>query len=381
MDTLKRIYGASFVFSLSLALAAYINSTFLSEHVGTAYVGIIFSGAALLTIIGLEILPHVVAKIGNRNTTLTLFALNLASVGIISGIHTPLFTGIAFVLFNASNTLIWYCLDIFVEHFSKETNAGSIRGLYLSITNLAWIGAPLVAGIILSQYGYSGLYSIVFGLVFCVVIWLRISLMHYKDASYRVFSTAGAIKQLLIKKDLGRITLLNFLLQFFYAWMVVFTPIYLHEVLGIGFQTIGIMFLVMLLPFILLQYPLGKLTDSKGGERKILFIGIGIISIATIVFGWYTGNNIVLLTSILFLTRVGASIIEVMTETYFFKHVTDADAEIIGLFRTTTPLAYLIAPLAGSLILLLGSYQILFILLGCITFVGIVPLYRLNENI
>lgn len=381
MHILKRIYGASFIFSLSLALTAYINSSFLAERLGGDFVGILFSIAAFTTLVGLEILPRLVKRIGNANTILGLLAINVSAIALlIEGGEKSFILAGAFIIFNASNTLIWYCLDIFVEHFSKAKDVGTIRGTYLSITNLAWVGAPFIAGTILAHFDYNELYILVFVLILIVTLVLRLSLTTYRDAPYRSLSSIRTIKILFERPDLARITLINFTLQFFYAWMVIFTPLYLHTVLGINFTTIGLMFVCMLIPFVIIQYPLGRFADRISGEKELLGIGILIMGLTTLGFGWYAGTSVVILTAILFATRVGASITEIMSETYFFKKITDADSEIISLFRSTTPIAYLIAPLLGAFVLTNNSYGLLFTLLGIIVCMSLFLVFHLKDT-
>ncbi len=287
---------------------------------------------------------------------------------------------ISFIVFNATNTLIWYCLDIFIEHFSADGKVGAIRGAYLSLTNFAWLFAPVLAGLIVSMLGFSSLYTIVMICLVAVGIILRFSLKSYQDQKYRALSTLGALSALWNRPDLFRITAINFTLQFFYAWMVVYSPLYLHEVHGIPFETIGIMFTIMLVAFVIFQYPIGRLIDIIHHEREFLQIGVLIMAVATFFFGYLlTESNVLVLALILFATRVGASIIEVVSEGYFFRSITDADAEIISLFRTSTPLAYLIAPLIATILLMFTTYNMLFMILGVAILLSLFALDKLSN--
>lgn len=380
MQTLKRIYSASFIFSLSLALTAYVNSSFLSENLGSEVVGVVYASAALLTIIGLEVMPRFIKKIGNRNTILSLIVTNIAALAFLRLGLGQYQVATAFIIFNTTNTLIWYCLDIFVEHFSSDKKVGSIRGTYLSLVNLAWLFAPILAGLIVSRLGFSSLYTIVMVFLVAVGIIIRFALKSYQDSKYRALSTLGAIRTLIGRPDLFRITIVNFTLQFFYAWMVVYSPLYLHEVHGIPFETIGVMFTIMLVAFVIFQYPVGRLIDIIHHERQFLQVGILIMAVATFFFGYLlTENNVLILALVLFVSRIGASIIEVVSEGYFFRSISDADAEIISLFRMSTPLAYLIAPLLATIILIFTTYNTLFMILGGLILLALFALDRLSN--
>src|SRR3972149_2289795 len=104
------------------------------------------------------------------------------------------------------------------------------------------------------------------------------------------------------------------------------------------------MFTIMLLPFVIVQYPLGKLAD-KIGEKELLNIGIIVMSFATLAIPFLGSANFFLWAGVLFLTRVGAAMVEAMTEIYFFKKINTEDSEVISFFRNTYPVAFIFAPL------------------------------------
>ena len=75
-------------------------------------------------------------------------------------------------------------------------------------------------------------------------------------------------------------------------------------------------------------------------------------------------SPLVFIVIILVISRVGAALVESMTEIHFFRRVSERDVNSVSIFRSIWPLADLVAPLLGSLILLVGSYQMLFVLTG-----------------
>ena len=161
--------------------------------------------------------------------------------------------------------------------------------------------------------------------------------------------------------------------------MVIYTPIYLNKNMNFTWDKIGIIFTIMLLPFVLLQLPLGRLSD-KIGEKKLLKLGFIIIIISTITLTFINSKNILIWGLILFATRVGASIIEVMNESYFFKQITARDANIISFFRNASPTAYIIAPLIATPFLLFFPFKFIFIFLGIIMTLGIYLSFTLKDT-
>ncbi len=136
----------------------------------------------------------------------------------------------------------------------------------------------------------------------------------------------------------------------------------------------------MLTAFVILQYPIGKLADRMG-EKKLLITGFSIAALSTVAFATlqYHTHAIFAYAAVLFCTRVGICMVEVLAETYFFKQITDSDEGIVSVYRMMYPLAYIIAPLAGWAIIATTSYNVLFILLGIMLFVGALYTLRLKD--
>ena len=164
-----------------------------------------------------------------------------------------------------------------------------------------------------------------------------------------------------------------FILQIFYAWMTIYTPIYLHGNLGLDWGAIGIIFGIMLLPFIFVQFPAGELADSQFGEKEMLSIGFIITALATITMFFVTGKSILVWGLILFGTRVGAALVEVMCDVYFFKKVDNQNANLISFYRMGRPLAYIIGSLIATLMLSIPYFGLknLFLVLGFMMFLGL----------
>lgn len=377
---LHRVYLIGFVFSLGIALTAYVNSTFLAKGFSEGFVSILFSAGALLTLVGLEVLPALLARQGARRTALGLLAVNLTALLAITITRDTNILAVAFIAFITTNSMVVYCLDIFIEHFSTGEKTGNARGAYLSIINLAWMLSPFAAGVIATQYGFSSLYFLVFILVVVTLFLFKYLFNHFQDRKYPHPSPLTSLRYVLKHRDIARIIAVNFSLQFFYSWMVIFTPIYLFNVIGFDWRVIGIIFTVMLSPFVLLEYPLGRLADAGFGTKRLLIGGLIVMVLSTAAFGLYGGASIAVFAVILFMTRVGASTVEVMSETYFFKKMSDSEAGIISLFRATPQIAYIFAPLLGTIILLSSTHQVLFITLAALLLVVAGIAGKLHDN-
>ncbi len=375
----KIIYLAGFLFSISIALTSYINSSFLKTFVNEDYVSLIYVIASIIAVFGLLKMSKIVTYLGNR-LTLLLFGLLIFLSLIILALNTNSFVVIsAFILYFISINFVFASLDIFIEDFSKKSLIGSLRGFYLMILNLAWVIAQASSGLIISKSSFTGIY--LFASIFMVLVLLIFVffLRDFKDPKYTKVPILKTIKAFIKNKHLSKIYLINFILKFFYSWMVIYTPIYLNEYLGFGWEKIGIIFSIMLIPFIILDFPLGKLSD-KMGEKKMLIIGFLIIIISVLMIPLIKEPLLWLWALILFSTRIGAATIEIMSETYFFKVIKEENADELSFFRNTRSLSYIIAPLlAIPVLFLVPSFEYLFFILGVILLFGFFITLRLKD--
>jgi len=375
----KIIYLAGFLFSIPIALASYINSSFLEIYTGKNYIGIVYVIASIMTILGLLKMPKILTRLGNRLTILSSCSLIFLSLILLAFGNSSFVVIPAFILYFISINFVIASLDIFIEDFSKKSSIGSLRGFYLMVINLAWIIAQMISGSIISKSSFSGIYLFGAGFMVLVLFIFILFLRDFKDPEYKKVSVLKTIKSFIQNKNISKIYLSHLILQFFYAWMIIYTPIYLHEYLNFGWDKIGIIFSIMLIPFVILDFPLGKLSD-KIGEKKMLIIGFSIITASVLIIPLITESILWIWALILFATRVGAATIETMNESYFFKIVNEENADEISFFRNAPSVSYIIAPLLATPILfLIPSFGYLYYILGAILLVGLFVALRLKD--
>jgi len=375
------LYLVGFLFALNQALPAYINSTFLSGFTTEKTVGMIYTIASAITVVLFLLLPRLLRRFGNYRLAFWLFVFDgIAMLGLAGSRSVLLAVGFYVCVFVAT-FLLAFTLDIFLESNSRDSRTGSIRGVYMTIINSAWVFSPLLAGFILSDGDYWKIYLAGAALVLPALFLLRGGFGKFKDPPYKNIAIRATLKNIWRQRDLFRIFSVSFLLGFFYTWMIIYTPIYLHEHLGFSWQTIGLIFTVMLLPFVLTETPLGKLADKKWGEKEILSWGLVIMALSTVALTFISSTSVALWAVLLFLTRVGASAVEIMSETYFFKKVQSSQAEIISLYRATRPTAYVVGPLVASILFIFIDFQMIFLTLGLIMLGGLFFSLRLKDTL
>ncbi len=376
---LKRIFFLGFLFSFHLALTAYVNSTFLGTLISEKYIGFVYAASSLITLLVLSSLSSLIAKIGNKTAT-TLFLIgNIGAISAFVFSQNVYILIPAFVLFLITNTLVFYCFDIFIEHWSIQEETGKARGLYLTTINLAWMLSPLITGTLVENYGYKGMYTLAGILGIFVLVLLPFFIRHFKDPKYQKISLGKARERLASNPRIAKIVVINFLLQFFFALMIIYTPLYLHDHLGFDWKHLGIIFTIMLSPFVFLGFPLGKFADKYGYEKQSIIVGFLCIALATGIMAYTHSVTMLFWAMLLLASRVGASIVETMSEIYFFKHVSEKDTDLLSIFRDMSPLAFLIAPLVGSFIITTSTYTVLFGGIALVMLIGAYVTYTLKK--
>ena len=373
------VYLAGFLFTGATALTSYVNSSFLEKYLNEKYVGLIYIVASMITIWGMLKLPKILSRVGNRSMALSFATLNflaLLGMAFIDNIYSVLFS---FAVFFISLNFLIASFDIFVEDMGKHASVGKLRGFFLMFVNLAWVVAQFISSFLIDSSSFRGVYVVSASFMFLASIIFIFFMGDFKDPKYTKVPVLETFKVFIKNKDLSKIYLINLILKLFFAWMVIYTPIYLHEFLGFSWGEMGVIFTIMLVPFVLVDYPLGKLSD-KMGEKKILIIGFIITAVFTLIIPFITESAVWIWAIILFGTRVGAATIEVMSEEYFFKAVKEKNADEISFFRNTFPMAYIIAPaIATPLLLILPSFKYLFLVVVAFLIFGFFITLRLRD--
>ncbi len=379
MHPLRPIFAASFFFSIHLALLSYLNSTVLSSHVGEVATTITYTLSSALSLVLLIGAGNIVRKIGSSRFLIGTLALSMLLLTLLGTTTADVGFVTLFALYFALNTVVWYGFDLVIEHYTRENNTGNIRGLYLTLNNAGWVLAPMAASLIATTVGFAGTYIAAGCAVLAALALVLTSPRVPMRTHLPKLSFTDSFRALVAHPEARRIVSLYFVIQFFFAWMVLYMTPYLSS-LGFSLAHIGMILSVMLLPFVLLQYWTGKIADRYNNERLLLGIGFSISAFATLCLALPLAPKASMFAIILFVTRVGASIIEVAAESAFFKRVTEHDTALISTLRMTLPLAYIIAPIIGAGIIATSSVPFLFGVLGLILIGAALYTFRLEKR-
>ncbi len=198
--------------------------------------------------------------------------------------------------------------------------------------------------------------------------------------SYSQEPVRAVVKNSWKNKNLRGIFFVALLLQLFYSTAVVYVPVYLHQTIGLGWESLGLIFSIMLVPFLLFEIPAGYVADKYIGEKEILFSGFIILTISLFLFFYLKTNSFWVWATVLFVSRIGAALIEAMRESYFFKLVDAKDVSYINIFRTASPLGYILGPGLAMLILAFFPLNFLFLIVSFIMLAGLLFVFNLKDS-
>jgi MFS family permease len=377
MRSLLPVYLANIFLSLHYAAIIYTNSTFLGNFFSSSWVSIIFFIAALLNIFLFLIAPRLIGRFSIRALYFSFIVITGAALLGLVNSETATNAGFFFVIYAGFQFMIYYCLDIFLESLSRNSNTGGIRGLYLTLGSAAIASAPLLLTLFVQENNLRPVYiSALVLLIPPFILGLYSFKPHFSRDLKRVSKENYSLpfKAWLRNSSVRRTSIARLTLEIFYALMVIYTPLYLHEIIGFEWKELGVMFTIMLLPFVIFEWPMGLIADKWLGEKEIMSLGFFISGMTLIVMP-FLGLSFVLWTTVLFASRVGASFIEVATETHFFKHVDSRDTSLISIFRLTRPTGLILGSAIGVLTFSLFSFEKIFFV------VAVVLLFGLRESL
>lgn len=369
-----------FIFSLHISIPVYSNSSFLNLFADANTIGLIYMTGAATSILAFILAPFIIRKLGNYTSVIVFICIQIALFyGLISSTSSKLLV-LFFILQSAIASLIGLCLDIFLEKYSDKDHVGMIRGLYSATLNASWVFGPLIGSILINHNNnYQNTYIASLAILFPLIYLIHRNFPRFHDPKYEHPSLWESTKNISTDKNLLKLFYANITLQTFYSWMVVYSPIYLNKNIGFEWSEIGLILVIMLLPFPFIQYPLGKMSDQKYGEKNIMAIGFAIMGISTILLSYFVTKDIFIWALMLFITRVGAATAEIMLEIYFFKKVKIQDSSILSAFRITRPLSFFSSSIIMIIGLLFVDYRYMFAVIGIFSLLALLPILTMKD--
>jgi len=370
----------AFLSGLSGSFFLYIMSTYLKDSYGNENIGIFYLISYAIVLFLMLNLHKIIKKIGKSDLLFLTLFLRVVAICVLVFV-SPGAVGIAAVIaYIIFSNLQWLSLDMILESYSSDKMSGRIRGRFLTAMNIGVLLGPFLSTRVLENFNYYGIFLSLF--VFNTLIFL-VEILEMRNVNHHFKGRTEMrylLKKILSRKNILRIFYIAFILDFFYALTIIYIPIYLVNI-GVSWESIGIILTIMLLPFIFIQYPIGALADKKWGEKEMIIAAIFLMGVSTAAIFFINSGGILIWAAVLFLGRTGAAMIEILRDSYFYKRIDGHDVDLINIFRTSKPIAYIIGAAGAAALLFFLPTKAVFILVALVVLSALYPAIRLEDNL
>jgi len=375
------IYGIMLLFSFHYFILLYINSSNLEQYWSQSAIGNLYTYGSIITIAIFIFSARIISRVHAYGIFIAFLALETCASIILSLSHTQYLSGVGFLILQASAPLLFFAIDIYLSQVTKGSkHTGNVRSILLTITSFTVVVSPLISVALIETYSFSSVYIVSLAFLLPVFFLGQRYLHPIKIEKDKHLSMRKAILSFKDKPDLRYVYIANLILKIFYAIMTIYLPIYLHKYIGFDWSQIGIILTIMLLPFLIFEIPFGIIADKWLGEKEIMVAGFVISGLSVWGIFLFPDKNIFVISLLLFMSRIGASGIETMTEAYFFKKMRSNQIDLISFFRTTNPLSFIIAPILVLPIIISFSEPVIFLELAIITLLGVIPALLIKDT-
>ena len=381
----KALYIALLFFSLHWAVVLYINSSYLEQFFSSRTVGTLYIIGAFVTLSALFTVSNIIKKLGSIRLIATLTTIEAIALLGMAFTPSPYIALVLFIIHHAVVPLILFTLDMLMESLigNDESVTGIRRAIFLTIGSFTLALGTLVSALLIHDttphFAYAYMLSTALLGIFITLLYR--SFRKYKDASYPQLHIRDGIRTFWEHADIRNVFFAQLLLQFFFAWMVIYTPIYLTTIIGFNWQEVGLILFFALMAYVLLDYAIGYLADTKYGEKEMMALGFAIMGISSAWFVLMHEGTFIGWVLLMFATRVGAALVETTSESYFFKHTQEKDTSVVGIFRSAQPIGYILGPILGGTLLLFFPFSFIFVMLGGLMIPGLFFAMALHDTL
>lgn len=361
---LAPLYAVMLLLIFHSNVTIYLNSTYLSTYIPEASVGTIYTMGAAVSLILFLFISRVLHRVGNYRLIMSLLVLDFFAVLLIGTTSSAQVLILLFLVHYISLPLIFFNLDVFIEAKLDNivSSTGTKRGLLLALSGFVAMVSPIIMGVTVSESANFLFVYILSALSLIPIFFLlKINFKQFSDPPYSELDIFKALSQFWRKRNIRLVFLARLFLEIFFAFTVIYYPIYLTQEIGLSWESFGVIMGIALSAYMILEYPVGVLADNYIGEKEMMATGFLIITLTVAATSFITSASVVLWAGVMFMSRVGASMVEATTESYFFKKTSSSDAQVISFFRATRPLSYVLGALGASFALVFLPFNLLFI--------------------
>lgn len=347
-------------------------------------VSLFYAAMAIMLFVGAIISPYIFKKVSR--TTIVKIALLLSAVNFILLVFVTKITQLYFL----ETIRLWMKLfltmtiALFIRDFAKESDLGKEEGISYRFSNIGYFIGPLVGGFVAAKLGYTEVFFLaattsILGLVYFYhkhIVQKHPAIIENKfESKHSLFYNA---KDFFSNKDRIKVYLGTLTLFIWFSFKRIYAPLYIITS-GYSDSISGLFLAMSVIPYILFEVWIGKYADKHGARipQTLGFLIIGGFLIA-IFFSPFPLLNL----GLLLLANVGGSLVEPLQEYSLFKHLPkEKEEDLYGIYMTTDPVSYFLAPAIGALILIFLPFKFLFLVFGGIVLFASICFWKVMKKV
>ena len=390
INRIGRLSISVFLYTFAAAVIAPVYPLFMKSLTGSeAMVGAIYGITSFFGLIFCLLSGELMQKYGRvlvlKTATIMLCVCFVVLTLVTSVVDLVLVESMRVIMATSA----FLTLGVLVKTVSRKDDIESSEGKFYTFSNVAWLIAPVISGIVFMKYGMNAIFLI--AALFTTVAFLSLEKTHLKDhrihgnlnfhyirahvinksflpATYYfgVKTIANEVKNFVQYRNLVLVYFASFGLYMLFSTQWIYLPIILSG-FGVSKILIGVMTGALVLPLIFLEIPFTRMSKRITTKRFIV-AGFVISSTAmTLVYFFYSQYAIV---ALFFTACIGAAMVEPFKDAYILKHCPPHKVNVFfGIFKTAQYMGYTIAPILASILILVIGIQQMFLVIGPILFI------------
>jgi MFS family permease len=379
------LYELAFLSSLAASILTFFNGTYATSiGVSDASLGLIFGFTALVSLGSFIFLPKCTQRISLRSI-LTL-ATTIFTLGLLLNVFFDSITSfvISLTLQNASYGIMLSVLDMYVERgVDGAHREGDVRGLYLGFANSAYIVGPFLGGLLINMGGFPALFLGACAAIipFFAIVFQRLPVAPARHTAGHLNQTVRTFISVIKNPHLSTVFSVYLILRMFFSIVGIYTAVYLVLYMGMTYWQAGLVIAVSLIPMVIFEIPVGRLLDRRWNHATVGFAGFVILSCTLGLIPYLNTSDLLPWMFLLFCMRIGAALVEIVAETYFFHHIGISNAEAVSVFRAMFPVSSMLAPIAATIVLITCGFTCLFAATAVLMLFGAYLSTKLTERV